>query len=639
MENGSIHNHETETTVDWAELCEHHAQAAAAEFARHFRQFLTDNPEFDEPDAGNKFARRYVDHFLDHFEVEAHKGFNASGDRRGTNLNGGRQGGEMDFHHSHFQQETTSTQDQNNQSHSSHSKAEKTKMPGSSKTQLTKKMSFKSMRETVRSKFRKHSEDLNHGSKHTTRSKQDILKEGIVNQLIFPDPQHGKNKWEKSKLMLVKTDGGHMLEFYSPPKSHKPKNGIFCFLIKEARETTALELPDLENTFVLKTANTMEYVIEAANVPEMRVWLNIIKDCIKKDTEYNKITPREKPPAGPSASSSTSSSRPAGRLQPVSVNSRQPMLLDNQTYPAAGGVGQVGGDKPTAHVPPNSALFLPMNNITPPGTPPQLPPRKPADMRQRLSSGASDIQASYRPDSPAVSTGDPLDWPGPAGYEGFHDAAGGDHPLAGYPWFHGTLSRIDAAQLVLKGGPMSHGVFLVRQSETRRGEYVLTFNFQGRAKHLRMSLNGEGQCRVQHLWFQTIFDMLEHFRSHPIPLESGGTSDVTLTNFVVNVPSPERAIVSAPATPSSVQDPNLIPQLQQALSVPGYAGMPLSELTSTRGNSGSHSLHNSTDNGLNQITTFGGSVRVRSNSAGSDSSRQSSHGNQGRAVENMYSFV
>ena len=42
------------------------------------------------------------------------------------------------------------------------------------------------------------------------------------------------------------------VSIFSVFQAVKPKSGVFCLLINEARETTALEMPDHENTFVLK---------------------------------------------------------------------------------------------------------------------------------------------------------------------------------------------------------------------------------------------------------------------------------------------------------------------------------------------------------------------------------------------------
>ncbi|XP_034396053.1 LOW QUALITY PROTEIN: SH2B adapter protein 1 [Cyclopterus lumpus] len=310
-------------------------------------------------------------------------------------------------------------------------------------------------------------------------------------------------RWHKCRLVLRERDreGGergedYYLEFFIPPKSSKPRLTVPCCSMGDVRSTTALEVPDKENTFLLQLEGAVQYVIETRDAVQMRAWLSDIRNgiCLSEQEDAEGVS-----------------------LGPLDI-SGMPEMVDRLSQVCYGGIGG------------SSPLMDPL--------PPELPPRAPLDEPDGRILGGGGVSLG----TPFAETPDAT---GSFLFSEVTPAEAVEHPLSECQWFHGTLSRLKAAQLVLAGGPASHGVFLVRQSETRRGEYVLTFNFQGKAKHLRLSLNEDGQCRVQHLWFQSIFDMLEHFRVHPIPLESGGASDVTLISFVgataVRQPGRDRA--------------------------------------------------------------------------------------------------
>ncbi|XP_049494756.1 SH2B adapter protein 2 isoform X1 [Panthera uncia] len=495
---------------DWRQFCELHAQAAAVDFAHKFCRFLRDNPAYDTPDAGASFSRHFAANFLDVFGEEVRRVLVAGPAPRG-----------VAEHPEAMEPEPAGPAALKAAAYGHSRSSEDVSTQAAAKARVRKGFSLRNMSlcvvDGVRDMWHRRASPEPDASaapraaeppaeprdKWTRRLRLsrtlaakvelvDIQREGALRFMVADDAAAGPGgtaQWQKCRLLLRRAVAGERfrLEFFVPPKASRPKVSIPLSAIIEVRTTMPLEMPEKDNTFVLKVENGAEYILETIDSLQKHSWVADIQGCVDP---------------GDSEEDAELSCARGGCLASRVASCSCELLTD--------------GDLPR---PPETTAAV----VTAPHS------------RARDGVGESLVHV------PLETFLETLESPGGRGRDSSNTGEEGveaepeaepELELSDYPWFHGTLSRVRAAQLVLAGGPRSHGLFVIRQSETRPGEYVLTFNFQGKAKHLRLSLNSHGQCHVQHLWFQSVLDMLRHFHTHPIPLESGGSADITLRSYV-----------------------------------------------------------------------------------------------------------
>lgn len=99
------------------------------------------------------------------------------------------------------------------------------------------------------------------GGDESPLSDREVVKEGPVSFITSECStfDSSEQRWERCRLVLVRsaTDPtASAIEVYASgsSSSSRPRLGLFCVLITEARATSPLEVPDRENTFVLKVS-------------------------------------------------------------------------------------------------------------------------------------------------------------------------------------------------------------------------------------------------------------------------------------------------------------------------------------------------------------------------------------------------
>lgn len=254
----------------WMEFCDKHAKTAAEDFFSSFLVFLKAHPTSEfRPREPIDYARKFVEFFLQHFEYKvsknshqqdndtACKDFATDGADMWQNRNdalsdsvgvNGFSGSTFDDHDHHIVHQEAAEHD--NDGFTSETQNSSMASPAlKSKGSILKRFSFRKIKQ--RGLFKQNSEEMELASgssdnylreRHLSEQKQskrnkrlhkeskhkltpnlphslgEVKKEGIVYVLTGEDSK-GKSRWEKTRLILLKTtDTSYLLEFYSPPK-------------------------------------------------------------------------------------------------------------------------------------------------------------------------------------------------------------------------------------------------------------------------------------------------------------------------------------------------------------------------------------------------------------------------------------
>uniref|UniRef100_A0A674IDP5 SH2B adaptor protein 1 n=1 Tax=Terrapene triunguis TaxID=2587831 RepID=A0A674IDP5_9SAUR len=422
----------------WRDFCEAHARAAALDFARRFRAFLSENPQFAAPGAEAAFSRRFAEHFVEHFEAEVSRA--CAGDSPPRCDIAPFTGA----HHCPGGASSSSTRDLSETCSDSSVASPVEPQPGlasglsssqsrssedvsasaataSTKPKLKKRFSLRNVSRSVRGSMRgilqwkssaeSPTEEEAGGANTNSNSSgggaadslpterwthkferlrlskaptpkvelSSVRREGLLNYIVADDSGGGagsRARWQKCRLLLRKAGKGegegYLLEFYIPPKA---RVSILCSAVTDVRTTTPLEMPDKENTFVLKVGNSLEYILETVDSWVHGEWW-IQRMCSPGPVELP-------------ATGSHCVQELGGSMSHTAWDALWGLVTSSASVPP----GAYGGlsERPSASISPSSISIAASHFNSMELLPPELPPRVPID------EAAERLQGPYPP--------------------------------------------------------------------------------------------------------------------------------------------------------------------------------------------------------------------------------------------------